>query len=115
MPREEAFHSDPEIMSGTPVFVGTGVPVQNLIDYLEAGDGLEGFLRSFPTVTREQAVAAMAALLTRLEPPVDEAEVEQAWQEEVERRITAVDSGQAELIPWEKVRSELLARLNERP
>ncbi|HEV8238377.1 MAG TPA: DUF433 domain-containing protein [Thermoanaerobaculia bacterium] len=55
----EVIHSDPEIMSGTPVFVGTRVPVKNLIDYLEAGDSLEDFLRSFPTVTREQAVAAL--------------------------------------------------------
>lgn len=52
-------HSDPEVMHGTPVFFGTRVPVKNLIDYLEAGDTLESFLRSFPTVTREQAVAAL--------------------------------------------------------
>jgi uncharacterized protein (DUF433 family) len=52
-------HSHPEIMHGTPVFVGTRVPVKNLIDYLEAGDSLDDFLRSFPTVTREQAVAAL--------------------------------------------------------
>lgn len=52
-------HSHPEIMHGTPVFVGTRVPVKNLIDYLEAGDSLDDFLRSFPTVTREQAIAAL--------------------------------------------------------
>jgi uncharacterized protein (DUF433 family) len=52
-------HSDPEIMSGTPVFVGTRVPVYNLFDYLEAGDSLDKFLTSFPSVTREQAVAAL--------------------------------------------------------
>jgi len=52
-------HSDPEIMSGTPVFVGTRVPVYNLFDYLEAGDSLEKFLASFPSVTREQAIAAL--------------------------------------------------------
>jgi uncharacterized protein (DUF433 family) len=46
-------------MHGTPVFVGTRVPVKNLIDYLEAGDTLADFLRSFPTVSREQAVAAL--------------------------------------------------------
>ena len=55
----EVIHSDPQIMSGTPVFVGTRVPLKNLIDYLEAGDSLDDFLRSFPTVTREQAVAAL--------------------------------------------------------
>ncbi len=52
-------HSDPEIMGGTPVFVGTRVPVQTLIDYLKAGDPLDEFLDHFPTVAREQAVAAI--------------------------------------------------------
>ena len=52
-------HSDPEIMGGTPVFVGTRVPVRNLIDYLEAGDSLETFLDAFPSVSREQAIAAL--------------------------------------------------------
>jgi uncharacterized protein (DUF433 family) len=51
--------SDPQILGGTPVFVGTRVPVKNLFDYLEAGDSLDKFLRSFPSVTREQAVAAL--------------------------------------------------------
>lgn len=50
-------HSDPEIQGGVPVFVGTRVPVKNLFDYLEAGDSLDDFLQSFPSVTREQAVA----------------------------------------------------------
>jgi len=52
-------HSDPEIMGGTPVFVGTRVPVRTLLDYLAGGDSLEEFLDHFPTVTREQAVAAL--------------------------------------------------------
>ena len=52
-------HSDPEIMSGTPVFVGTRVPVKCLFDYLEGGDGLDGFLDDFPSVSREQVVAAL--------------------------------------------------------
>ena len=52
-------HRDPEIMSGTPVFVGTRVPVYNLFDYLEAGDSLDKFLASFPSVRREQAIAAL--------------------------------------------------------
>jgi uncharacterized protein (DUF433 family) len=51
-------HSDPEILGGTPVFVGTRVPVKSLYDYLEAGDSLDVFLHNFPSVTREQAVAA---------------------------------------------------------
>jgi uncharacterized protein (DUF433 family) len=52
-------HSDPQILGGTPVFVGTRVPVQSLFDYLEAGDTLDEFLRQFPSVRREQAVAAL--------------------------------------------------------
>jgi len=52
-------HSDPEILGGTPVFVGTRVPVKNLYDYLEGGDSLDEFLNDFPSVTREQAVAAL--------------------------------------------------------
>ena len=52
-------HSDPEIMSGTPVFVGTRVPAQSLFDYLEGGDTLDEFLRQFPSVNRGQAVAAL--------------------------------------------------------
>lgn len=55
-------HRDPEIMSGALVFVGTRVPLQNLFDYLEAGDSLDRFLASFPSVTREQAIAALEAL-----------------------------------------------------
>jgi len=50
---------DPEIVSGTPVFEGTRVPLYNLFDYLEAGDSLDKFLASFPSVTREQAIAAL--------------------------------------------------------
>ena len=52
-------HSDPNIMSGTPVFIGTRVPAQSLFDYLEGGDTLDEFLRQFPTVKREQALAAL--------------------------------------------------------
>jgi uncharacterized protein (DUF433 family) len=55
----EVIHRDPEIMSGTPVFVGTRVPVYNLFDYLEAGESLDKFLASFPSVRREQAIAAL--------------------------------------------------------
>lgn len=50
---------DPEILGGTPVFCGTRVPVKNLLDYLAAGDTLDQFLDDFPTVKREQAVAAL--------------------------------------------------------
>ena len=55
----KVIHSDPEIMGGTPVFVGTRVPVRALLDYLEGGDSLDTFLDHFPSVRREQAVAAL--------------------------------------------------------
>jgi uncharacterized protein (DUF433 family) len=66
-------HSDPDILGGTPVFIGTRVPFQTLIDDLEGGDPLNEFLDDFPTVTREQAVAALEqakeALLANACPP----------------------------------------------
>ncbi len=52
-------HSDPDILGGTPVFIGTRVPMKNLIDYLEAGDSLDKFLDHFPSVSRESAIAAL--------------------------------------------------------
>jgi uncharacterized protein (DUF433 family) len=52
-------HSDREILGGTPVFVGTRVPLQTLFDYLEGGETLDEFLRQFPSVTREQSLAAL--------------------------------------------------------
>jgi len=72
LPSPAIFHRDPEILGGTPVFVGTRVPAQTLIDYLEAGQSLAEFLTDFPTVTREQAVAlleqAKASLLADARP-----------------------------------------------
>lgn len=59
--RPPVIHSDPEILGGTPVFVGTRVPFRNLIDYLERGHSLDEFLDEFPSVSREQAVAALEA------------------------------------------------------
>ncbi len=50
---------DPEIMSGTPVFAGTRVPVQNLFDYIEGGEDLVEFLDDFPSVSREAAVEVL--------------------------------------------------------
>jgi uncharacterized protein (DUF433 family) len=71
-PKETVIHTDPEIMGGTPVFVGTRVPLATLLDYLAAGEPLSEFLEDFPTVTREQAVAALEqakeALLARARP-----------------------------------------------
>ena len=50
---------DPEVLGGTPVFMGTRVPVKSLFDYIEAGESLDEFLRQFPSVKREQAIAAL--------------------------------------------------------
>jgi uncharacterized protein (DUF433 family) len=72
MNSEPVVHSDPEIMSGVPVFVGTRVPFQTLIDYLEADEPLSEFLEDFPTVSKAQAIAALEqakeALLARARP-----------------------------------------------
>jgi uncharacterized protein (DUF433 family) len=71
--KQPVVHSDPDILGGIPVFVGTRVPVRNLIDYLEAGDGLDQFLDDFPTVKREQVIAALEmaheALVAGAHPP----------------------------------------------
>ena len=50
---------DPEIMSGAPVFAGTGVPIQNLFDYLEGGEDLSEFLDDFPSVAKEAALSVL--------------------------------------------------------
>ena len=62
----EVFHTDPEIMGGTPVFTGTRVPVQNLVDYLEGGESNDEFLAGFPTVRREQVIGFIDAARERL-------------------------------------------------
>lgn len=49
--------TSPDRLSGTPVFAGTRVPVQTLVDYLEAGDSLDDFLTDFPSISREHAIA----------------------------------------------------------
>ena len=71
-PKVASVHSDPDVMSGTPVFAGTRVPFQTLIDYLEAGQPLAEFLEDFPTVSRDQVIAALEeakeALLARARP-----------------------------------------------
>jgi len=55
--KSSVISSNPEVMGGTPVFRGTRVPVQTLIDYLEAGESISDFLDGFPTVTKEQVIA----------------------------------------------------------
>ena len=52
-------HSDPEILGGTPVFIGTRVPARSLFDHLEAGDSIDEFLEGFPSVRREKVIAVL--------------------------------------------------------
>ena len=59
MKSESVVVRDPEILGGTPCFRGTRVPVDSLIDYLEAGDTLDEFLDNFPSVSRGSAIAAL--------------------------------------------------------
>jgi uncharacterized protein (DUF433 family) len=72
MKHQDIIHCDPEILGGTPVFVGTRVPAQTLFDYLEGGDSLDEFLHQFPSVTRAQSIAALelakASVLTIARP-----------------------------------------------
>ena len=56
----------PDVMGGTPVFSGTRVPVQTLLDYLEAGESIDDFLQGFPAVTREQVIAFLEQAKDRL-------------------------------------------------
>jgi len=57
--KSSVFHSDPQILSGTVVFKGTRVPLQNLIDYLEGGYTIDEFVDDFPSVTKQQAVLGL--------------------------------------------------------
>jgi len=61
-----AISRDPAVMGGTPVFHGTRVPVQTLLDYLEAGDTIDEFLDGFPSVTRDQVIAFLEQAKDRL-------------------------------------------------
>jgi uncharacterized protein (DUF433 family) len=63
---EPVISRDPEVMGGTPVFAGTRVPVQTLLDYLEAGDSIDDFLEGFPTVSRERVIAFLEQAKDRL-------------------------------------------------
>ena len=55
--KEPIITSSPDVMGGTPIFAGTRVPVQTLLDYLKAGESIDDFLEGFPTVTRKQVIA----------------------------------------------------------
>ena len=96
---------DPEIMSGTPVFAGTRVPVQTLLEQLERGQSLAEFLTEFPSVTQEQAIAVLEeakdALIARARRPAQAAaDLLESWLEE----DSTVEGG---LESWEQLRQNL--------
>jgi uncharacterized protein (DUF433 family) len=70
---EPILTKDPDILSGTLVFAGTRVPMRILFEHLQAGDRLEDFLGSFPTVSRAQAVQTIELAMRRLSQTTDEA------------------------------------------
>jgi uncharacterized protein (DUF433 family) len=101
---------DRDILSGTPVFAGTRVPVQTLLEYLERGQPLAEFLADFPTVTHDQAVAALQeakeALLDRAQRPAHSAvELLDSWLEEDSKLEGGLES-------WEQLKRLLD---NDRP
>lgn len=59
MMKRPVISCSPEVMGGTPVFAGTRVPVQTMLDYLEAGETIDDFLEGFPTVTRDQVIGLL--------------------------------------------------------
>ena len=96
---------DPEIMNGTPVFAGTRVPVQTLLEHLERGQSLAEFLTEFPTVTQEQAIAALeeakdALLALARRSAQSAADLLESWLEEDSR----VEGG---LESWEQLKRNL--------
>ena len=63
---EPVISCNPEVMGGTPVFSGTRVPVQTLLDYLEAGDSIDDFLAGFPSINRDQVISFLEQAKDRL-------------------------------------------------
>jgi len=64
--RQPVVSRSPDVMGGAPVFCGTRIPVQTLLDYLEAGESIDEFLKGFPSVTREQVIAFLEEAKDRL-------------------------------------------------
>jgi len=67
-PNKPLITTSPDVLGGTPVFAGTRVPVQTLIEYLEGGETIDDFLEGFPTVTREQVIAFLEEAKARMLP-----------------------------------------------
>jgi uncharacterized protein (DUF433 family) len=64
--KKKVVSTDPQVMGGTPCFTGTRVPIQTLMDYLEAGDPIGEFLKDFPTVKRGQVIAFLEEATERV-------------------------------------------------
>lgn len=58
--------SSPDVMGGTPVFAGTRVPIENLLDYIEGGESIDDFLEGFPSVSREQVITFLEETKARV-------------------------------------------------
>lgn len=72
--KSKIINSSPGIMGGTPVFSGTRVPVQTLLDYIEGGETIDSFLEGFPSVTREQILAFLYEIKQQIISGVEESE-----------------------------------------
>ncbi|RIK73321.1 hypothetical protein DCC62_17675 [candidate division KSB1 bacterium] len=72
--KSKIINSSPDIMGGTPVFSGTRVPVQTLLDYIEGGETIDSFLEGFPSVTREQILAFLYEIKQQIISGVEESE-----------------------------------------
>lgn len=72
--KSKIINSSPDIMGGTPVFSGTRVPVQTLLDYIEGGESIDSFLEGFPSVTREQMLAFLYEIKQQIISGVEESE-----------------------------------------
>lgn len=111
---ETVIQVDPDVLSGTPVFAGTRVPAETLLEYLERGRSLAEFLADFPTVSQEQAIAALEeakeALLARARRPTQSViELLDSWLEEDSGREGGLES-------WEQLKCHLdRDRLSNRP
>jgi len=66
MKNSSVINTSPDILGGTPVFIGTRVPLQTLLDYLKAGESIDDFLEGFPTVTRKQVITCLEELAAQL-------------------------------------------------
>ena len=107
---ESVVRSDPEILGGTPVFAGTRVPIKNLIDYLAAVDSLGQFLDDFPSVSRQQAIAALAKdLLTSVRILLDKSPPRR-----LSRLLSNHDVRTATQMDWSRLGNGALLRVRSR-